>query len=72
MTDMLKGKVTRIIDDPSLPRVKYVCRGEGNTDFICSEERWIYHLRQTVFGGVEGRVIHYKPEEDKIEIMLEY
>ena len=68
---MLKGKIIKIVDDPDLPRVKYVCRGEKNIDFVCTEKHWIYYAREMVFGEVKGCIITYNEKEDKIEFMCE-
>ena len=68
---MLKGKIIKIVDDPDLPRVKYVCRGENNIDFVCTEKHWIYYDREMVFGEVKGCIITYNEKEDKIEFMCE-
>ena len=36
---MLKGKIIKIVETPDINWVKYICRGEDNTNFECREKR---------------------------------
>jgi len=36
---MLKGKIIKIVETPDIHWVKYICRGEDNTNFECKEKR---------------------------------
>ena len=64
-----KIKIIRIIDDPSLPNVKYICREKKNFNFVCTEKRSINYCKERSFGEVKGCIIIYNEKEYRIELM---
>ena len=63
---MLEGRIIRVIEDWETETVRYVCRGEKNLTFVCSEKLGGYLFMVRRYGRLEGWKIDYDEENDKI------